>query len=107
MKHLIFFLLLTIIFQTNLFSQSTPRPTPPSGGTNGVSYSKSENAYIFSYSGPDGNLNYKYSLDNGGYLNGLTVTVNGSYTFWPSYGGGIAVNINNTTFYSWQSNVSF
>lgn len=98
-----------ICFIHRVFSQLTIQPSLTKGGSNNVSYSKSTNSYIFSYIGTDGSLSYNYSLDSthgGGSLTGLTVNVNNSYTFYPSYGGGIDIGINESTYFSWQPAVT-
>lgn len=106
------FLFLSVFNLSILFSQSTPQPTPPSGGTNSVSYSKSADSYIFTYSeGSTEKLRYTYSListNGGACLKALTATVNGSFTYWPSVGGGVALfdntDGNTDTNWAWESN---
>ncbi len=109
MKTLIFSILF-ISFPNIIFTQSTPQPTV-AAGTNNVYFDANANAYIFTFSsnGDTPDLIYKYSLninDGGGSFKGLTSTVNNSYTFWPSYYGGIAVQLDQL-YYSWDAHVTF
>lgn len=100
MKTLIF-LFLIIALTTSLLSQSTPQPTP-TAGINTTYFEPRSNSYIFTYSGVDGTLNYKYSLDDGGSLYGLTATVNNIFTYWPSLYGGVALDVAGKTYYAWD-----
>jgi len=100
------FLFLSIFNIFLLLSQTTPQPTVVIG-TNDVFFSSKMNAYIFSYSGSSGDLVYTYDLDDGACLKALTAKVNNSYTFWPSCGGGVALFVNNSIHYAWQTNIDY
>ena len=96
--------LLIISFQ--VFAQTSPQPTPPSGSfTNSVNFNFIQKSFDFYYQGTDGNVSYKYLPGTDGSPAALHCVVN-SYTFTPSLGG-LAMYVGGNEYYPWSPGVAF
>ncbi len=95
------------LFSSLCYSLSVEPPLPSGAFTNSVNFDFANSRFDFFCTAGSTTLRYRVNAAAGPMLSSLSATVDGSYTFTPSNGGGAGMVSGTTEIYPWSGGVSY